>query len=113
MSFSSGHTAHVRRGWRRKPRQAECGRGAIIVLGAPNDKRGALSDIALGRCARALAEFRRQPGRRIITTGGWGAHFNTAPKPHGWYTRRWLQAQGVDAQALSPTRLPAAQPTVN
>ncbi|NLE68162.1 MAG: hypothetical protein GX608_12145, partial [Lentisphaerae bacterium] len=72
MSFKVGEPSRGN-GRRRPRRETAPGTSAIVVLGAPNDKRGALSPMARGRCALALAEFRLQPDRRIITTGGWGA----------------------------------------
>ncbi len=68
---------------------------AIVVLGAPNDAAGRLSTMAIERCRQALSEFARHPDAFIIPTGGWGAHFNTAVKPHGYYLRRYLEAQGI------------------
>lgn len=70
-------------------------RGVIILLGAPNDKKGRLSDIALERCARAILEYRRNPGYKILPTGGFGAHFNVTDKPHAYYSRRYLISRGV------------------
>lgn len=68
---------------------------AIVVLGAPNDAEGRLSTIAIERCRQALSEFARHTDAFIIPTGGWGAHFNTTDKPHGYYLRRYLEAQGI------------------
>lgn len=68
---------------------------AIVVLGAPNDAAGLLSAMAVERCRQALCEFARHPDACILTTGGWGPHFNTTDKPHGYYTRRFLQQQGI------------------
>jgi uncharacterized SAM-binding protein YcdF (DUF218 family) len=70
---------------------------AIVVLGSPNDAQGNLSTIAIERCQQALSEYRRTPGSRIIPTGGWGEHFNTTKQPHGYYVRKYLEAQGVSA----------------
>ncbi len=68
---------------------------AIAVLGAPNDAAGRLSAMAVERCRQALFEFARHPDACILPTGGWGTHFNTTEKPHGYYTRRFLEAQGI------------------
>ncbi len=70
---------------------------AIVVLGAPNDAAGRLSAMVVARCRQALCEFARHPDACILPTGGWGAHFNTTDKPHGYYTRRFLQQQGHSA----------------
>lgn len=68
---------------------------AIVVLGAPNDSEGNLSTIAIERCQQALVEYARNPGAKILPTGGWGEHFNTTDKPHGHYLRQYLAAHGV------------------
>jgi len=68
---------------------------AIVVLGSPNDADGKLSSIALERCQQALTEYSRHPDACILPTGGWGEHFNTTDKPHGYYTRLCLTTQGV------------------
>jgi uncharacterized SAM-binding protein YcdF (DUF218 family) len=73
---------------------------AIVILGSPNDENGNLSGIALERCERALEEHQRNPGARILLTGGWGPHFNTTSKPHGHYTREYLKARGIPDAAF-------------
>ena len=70
-------------------------RRAIIVLGAPNDDHGRLSSIAVERCQRALMEYRRRPGCRVLPTGGWGDHFNRTERPHGDYVRQYMTAHGI------------------
>ena len=76
--------------------------GVILVLGSPNDAQGHLSSIALERCSQALAEFRKNPGYAVLPTGGWGEHFNTTDKPHGFYVRRELQTRGFPNQPFCP-----------
>jgi uncharacterized SAM-binding protein YcdF (DUF218 family) len=76
--------------------------GIIIVLGSPNDAEGRLSSIALERCEQALAEHRKHPGFRILPTGGWGEHFNTANKAHGHYVRQELRRRGVCDSVFLP-----------
>ena len=68
---------------------------AIVVLGSPNDAEGNLSTIAIERCQQALTEYAENPGAKILPTGGWGEHFNTTAKPHGYYLRQYLTAHGV------------------
>jgi len=68
---------------------------AIVILGSPNDKNGVLSSIARERCEKAVQEYRKHPGAKIIPTGGWGAHFNTTDKPHGYYLREYLKTHGI------------------
>jgi uncharacterized SAM-binding protein YcdF (DUF218 family) len=77
-------------------------KGVIIVLGSPNDADGKLSSIALERCSQAFAEFRKNPGYSVLPTGGWGQHFNTTDKPHGFYIRQELAARGVPGSAFLP-----------
>ena len=68
---------------------------AIVALGSLNDESGKLSSIAIERCDQALKEYRNIPGAKILPTGGWGQHFNTTEKPHGYYVREYLLANGV------------------
>jgi len=74
----------------------------IVLLGAPNEPDGALSSIARERCEQALREHRRDPEALILPTGGFGEHFNTSPRPHGYYTARYLREAGVPAELLLP-----------
>ena len=76
--------------------------GVIVVLGSPNDDRGRLSSIALERCSQALAEFKRNPEYAVLPTGGWGAHFNTTDRAHGFYVRQELVARGIPDSAFLP-----------
>ena len=73
---------------------------AIVVLGSPNDAEGNLSSIGIERCQQALAEYAKNPGARMLPTGGWGDHFNTTDKPHGYYTRQYLMAHGVPGEDI-------------
>lgn len=76
--------------------------GIIIVLGSPNDDRGNLSSIALDRCSQALVEYKKNPDYAILPTGGWGAHFNTTDKAHGYYVQQELVDQGIPESAFLP-----------
>lgn len=76
--------------------------GVIVVLGSPNDAQGRLSSIAMERCSQALAEFQENPGYAVLPTGGWGQHFNTTDKPHGFYIRQELSIRGVPESAFFP-----------
>lgn len=69
--------------------------GMIILLGAPNDEKGRLSTIARERCERAILEWRKNPGYKILPTGGFGPHFNVTDKPHAHYSNRYLISRGV------------------
>ncbi len=78
------------------------GKTAIVLLGAPNDENGGLSQIALERANRAIEECARQPGALVLPTGGWGDHFNTTDKPHAFYSRKYLVEHGVAASRFLP-----------
>ncbi|MGD8540046.1 MAG: YdcF family protein [Candidatus Aminicenantes bacterium] len=69
--------------------------GMIILLGAPNDEKRRLSTIARERCERAILEWRKNPGYKILPTGGFGPHFNVTDKPHAHYSSRYLISRGV------------------
>ncbi len=75
-------------------------KGLIILLGAPNDKRGRLSSIAQERCEQALLEYRKNPGYKILPTGGFGPHFNVTDKPHGYYSSNYLISRGVSKEDI-------------
>ena len=89
---------------------AICGPSAIVLLGAPNDANGRLLPRARERCEQAWIEFQRHPDHRVLTTGGWGAHFNTTAQAHGVYTRDWLIARGVPESAFLPVAESANTP---
>lgn len=74
----------------------------LFVLGAPNDRFGALSAIAAERLAAAASLYHAGPDMRVIVTGGHGPHFNTAPSPHRVYGNAELVRLGVPRKALEP-----------
>jgi len=76
--------------------------GVIVVLGSPNDAHGQLLSIALERCSQALAVFRENPEYAVLPTGGWGQHFNTTDKPHGFFVRLELSGRGIPESAFLP-----------
>jgi len=76
--------------------------GVIVILGSPNDSQGQLMSVALERCSKALDEFKENPGFAVLATGGWGQHFNTTDKPHGFYIRQFLSNHGIPASAFLP-----------
>ena len=78
------------------------GKLAVVLLGAPTDNQGRLSSIAEERCAMALRECRLHPEAYVLPTGGFGDHFNTTDKPHAFYTRQRLIAEGVDEARFLP-----------
>jgi uncharacterized SAM-binding protein YcdF (DUF218 family) len=74
----------------------------IIYLGAENDAEGVLSETARVRAQGALDVYRSRPGAKLLVTGGYGGHFNTAPLPHAHYVVQHLLDQGVPADDLLP-----------
>ncbi len=72
----------------------------VVVLGAPNDPAGRLLPAAEGRALAALAEYRKDPSSRLLLTGGFGPHFNTAPWPHFEYVAAFLTGRGLPASAI-------------
>lgn len=76
--------------------------GVIVVLGSPNDAQGQLMSVALERCSQALAEYRDNPEYAVLPTGGWGEHFNTTDKAHGYYVRQYLLNQSIPESAFLP-----------
>jgi uncharacterized SAM-binding protein YcdF (DUF218 family) len=69
--------------------------GIVVLLGSPNSDQGELYSVAQDRCKRAILEYRRRPGWKILPTGGFGAHFNTTDKPHAHYLKEYLIAHGI------------------
>ncbi len=65
----------------------------LVVLGSPNSPGGELSEIAKSRldCVADLHD----ESKRILCTGGWGAHFNIAPKAHAIYAKAYLMKKGI------------------
>lgn len=81
--------------------------GIVVLLGSPNSDQGELYNVAKTRCERALQEYRRHPGFKILPTGGFGDHFNRTDKPHAFYLRQYLVALGVpesDILEFAPSR---------
>lgn len=69
-------------------------REILIVLGSPNAPSGALSGISKSRLDYCLGRYRK--GKLVLCTGGWGAHFNTAPNAHASYAKAYLVGNGID-----------------
>jgi len=78
------------------------GQDILVILGAPNATDGSLSPMACSRADRALAEYRRRPGCKIVITGGWGRSFNTTDKPHAHYVAEYLRGRGVSDDDILP-----------
>lgn len=69
--------------------------GIVVILGSPNDDKGNLSDIAIGRNEKGIEEYRNHEGYKILVTGGFGNHFNTTDKPHAFYAKQFLLKNGI------------------
>ena len=65
----------------------------LVVLGSPNSPEGELSEIAKSRLDYIADLY--DESKRILCTGGWGAHFNVAPKAHAMYAREYLLKKGI------------------
>ena len=69
--------------------------GVIVVLGSPNSPTGELYSVARERCEHALDIYLKNPGMKLLLTGGFGPHFNITPKPHAYYLREFLKTRGI------------------
>ncbi|MBV8252336.1 MAG: YdcF family protein [Chitinophaga sp.] len=72
----------------------------LIVLGAPNDDLGNLSQIAKDRLACAHKFYNANNDFKLVCTGGFGQHFNTTDKPHHYYAEKYLLDSGIPADAF-------------
>ena len=72
----------------------------LIILGAPNDHLGNLSQIAMDRLTCALNFYHANAGFNIVCTGGFGEHFNTTAQPHHHYARKFLTERNIPADAF-------------
>jgi|SRR3990167_6856023 len=70
-------------------------KGIILILGSPNDDKGNLSEMAVGRNKKGIEEYLHHPRYKILLTGGFGEHFNTTKKPHAYYARQFLIKNGI------------------
>ena len=75
-------------------------KSAIVVLGFTNDQDGRLSSTAIERCEQAIAEHKKRPDAYMLPTGGWGAHFNTTEKAHGYYLKQFFRSRGVSNRQI-------------
>ena len=69
--------------------------GYIVILGAPNDKSGILSEVSRSRVVLAAELSERWVDSKIIPTGGFGKHFNESTSPHWGYVRSELLRLGI------------------
>ena len=77
----------------------------LVVLGAPNNPDGKLSDIAKSRLDWAINHY--VEGDLILCTGGWGDHFNITQQAHAVYAKDYLSKNGIPKQAFLETALSA------
>ena len=69
--------------------------GVIIVLGSRNDEKGNLTPNARERAEKAIQVFRNNRNYKLLSTGGYGTHFNTTDKPHSWHIKQYLLSKGI------------------
>ena len=72
----------------------------LVILGSPNDSEGRLSPIAAGRANAAVKAYKAIKGCKIVLTGGFGERFNTTDRPHTYYLKRHLLANGVESSDI-------------
>lgn len=70
----------------------------LVVLGSPNSPEGQLSEIAKSRLNYVADLY--DDNKQILCTGGWGAHFNVAPKAHAQYAKEYLLEKGIPEQGF-------------
>ena len=75
----------------------------LVVLGAPNSVLGELSTISISRLKYCLEHFNKK--KRILCTGGFGAHFNITKIPHATYAKEYLLEQGISIASFLPSAL--------
>ena len=83
----------------------------VFILGAPNDVDGRLSLTSLARIDTAERLYRDDPKIRVVVTGGYGAHFNRAQRPHRVYVGDELGRRGIVIEEV-PDDLMASANTV-
>jgi uncharacterized SAM-binding protein YcdF (DUF218 family) len=72
----------------------------IFYFGAPNDTEGNLSSISRSRADKIVEISNRNKDAKIILTGGFGNHFNTAKMPHYYYVEEYLKENGVNVDRI-------------
>ncbi len=74
----------------------------IVLLGASNDKKGNLSQMAIDRLECAYSIYADNSNVTFLCTGGFGEHFNTTDVPHAEYLKKWLLLKGVNDKDFLP-----------
>lgn len=78
----------------------------ILVLGAPNDEMGNLSQIAIDRLDCVFELSRCNDSCQILCSGGFGS-FNPTDLPHATYGKTYLVSKGIAVQFFLPFALSA------
>lgn len=65
----------------------------VVVLGSENLHCGTLSPMATARCDRAIELCAELANPVLVTTGGFGHHFNPTDTPHADHLKRYLRDQ--------------------
>lgn len=76
----------------------------IIVLGAPNDEYGNLSQIAIDRLDCAFEIIKSNDDCQILCSGGHG-NFNPTSRPHAEYGKEYLLSKGISDHSFLPFAL--------
>lgn len=75
----------------------------ILLLGAPNDEQGRLSQMAQDRIECAYSLYANNENMMFLCTGGIGEHFNKTNQPHASYAKQALISKGAkEEDFLSP-----------
>ena len=72
----------------------------ILLFGHENSPEGQLSDIAISRCAIALALLKTHPESVVMPTGAFGKNFNVTDRAHSAYLTDYLLANGITADRI-------------
>jgi len=75
----------------------------LVVLGSPNSVLGELSAISISRLNYCLQHFDNQ--KRILCTGGFGAHFNSSKIAHATYAKEYLLKNGITKNSFLTSAL--------
>lgn len=75
----------------------------LVVLGSLNSVSGKLSTISISRLDYCIQHF--NTSKRILCTGGFGAHFNTTNIPHATYAKEYLLKHGITKDSFLASAL--------
>lgn len=74
----------------------------LVLLGNRNDHEGNLSKVATKRADKAIEFLNEHKDFAVITTGGFGEHFNTGSTAHGELLKRYLIQNGINENRILP-----------